>query len=173
MKRASVAGALLLSAAVAACGGREAGEQQAANDAGVRPTTTTATGCLTANGGKYVLTDLERASDQSASAQPATETYQLVGSEDQLKPHVGQQVRVNGEAEASRVAEVRESTPASTPGAAGTSGEQPAQPQQPTVTTETETRMEVATLRVQSVTPTGSSCAAETMGGAAPQRPRQ
>jgi hypothetical protein len=70
------------------------------------------------------------------------------------------------------VAEVRETTPAATPGAAGTSGEQPAQPQRPTVTTETETRMEVATLRVQSVAATGNSCAAETTGGS-PERPRQ
>jgi len=77
---------------------------------------------------------------------------------------------VNGEAEPPQVAEVRESTPpapesgTSGSGAAtGTAGQKPesggAQPQ---VRAETETRLEVTKLRVQSVTPTGQSCAAET-----------
>jgi hypothetical protein len=189
MRRSSAAGILAICLGLtAACGGGNkdadnanatAGSDQKTADA--RPAPITQTGCLTARGDQFVLTDLQRGTE-SGTEQAATQTYQLIGNEDELRQHVGQQVRVNGEAEPAQVAEVRESTPpAAQGGATGTAGQQPqaggTQPQagaqsqtgtqsqsgtQPQVTAETETRLEVTKLRVQSLTPTGSSCAAET-----------
>ena len=187
MKRASAAGVFALCLGLAAgCGGRDrdqnpantaAGDQQAtASDqkqAGARPTPITQTGCLTANGDRFVLTDLERRSE-SATDQPTTQAYQLVGNDEELRQHVGKQVRVTGEAEPTQVSEVRESTPpapqsgtSGTGTATGTAGQKPESAgAQPQVKSETETRLEVTKLRVQSVTPTGESCAAETRPGA-------
>jgi hypothetical protein len=160
-----------------ACGGAAedtGGEQQSASGAPAgaagpsRPVEVS--GCLTARGDRYVLTDLERADEQGGGGggQAATESYELVGNTENLKQHVGKQVRVVGEAEPQQVAEVRESSPApATSGATGTTGRQPQGGQQPSgsgqpqVSTATETRMEVAKLRVQSVTPSGATCAAE------------
>lgn len=170
---------VMAAVSVSACGGRDrdAPEGGTAASGDARPEPITATGCLTAQGDRFVLTDLQRAAEteKTAADEAATDTYQLIGADDQLRPHVGQQVRVNGEAEPPAVAEMRESTPATpTAGATGTAGQaQSPQPKQnpenaqqgaaaPQVRTETETRMEVAQLRVQSVTPTGDSCAAET-----------
>jgi hypothetical protein len=42
-----------------------------------------------------VLTDLERRSE-SATDQPTTQAYQLVGNDEELRQHVGKQVRVTG-----------------------------------------------------------------------------
>jgi hypothetical protein len=198
--RASAAGAFVLCLGLAAgCGGSNKDEQGSAasndqNTAQGRPAPVTQTGCLTARGDQFVLTDLDRGTTR-APDQAATETYQLIGNTDELRQHVGKQVRVNGEAEPAQVAEVRETTPAAPqPNATGTSGQTPAaQPQgsaqaqsgsapaqggagqaqsgsaqmqgggsNPQVTSQTETRLEVAKLRVQSITPTGESCAAET-----------
>jgi hypothetical protein len=117
-----------------------------------RPAALSVTGCLTSADGRYVLTEL------SGDRQPTTESYQLTNADEQLRPHVGKQVRVNGEAEPARVAEVRESTPA-TP--AGTAGQQTAT-NQPAVSTETRTRLETRTVSVTSVTPTGQDCPVET-----------
>jgi hypothetical protein len=186
MTRASVAGVFVLSLGlVVGCGGgdKEANRDRASGAADEqsasagRPAPITQTGCLSSRDGQYVLTDLEPAAE-SSSGQPATEAYQLVGNDEELRQHVGKQVRVAGEAEPSQVAEVRESTPPSQPGqqATGTAGERPPaapQPGQPQVSTSTETRLEVARLRVQSVTPTGQSCAAEATGGASSTPGRQ
>jgi hypothetical protein len=117
-----------------------------------RPVALSVTGCLTAADGRFALTEL------SGDRQPTTETYQLTNADEQLRPHVGKQVRVNGEAEPARVAEVRESTP-TTP--AGTAGQQTAT-NQPAVSTETRTRLETRTVSVTSVTPTGQDCPAGT-----------
>ena len=176
MKQASLAGvcALCLGITLARGGDRRderSPEQQTAEG---RPRPVEVTGCLTARGDQFVVTDLQREGQASA-----TESYQLIGNEEELRQHIGKQVRVVGEADPQQVAEVRESTPPS--GATGTAGQQPQtgqpakppQPGEPQVKTETETRMEVAKLRVQSVTPSGETCAAETTGGTPPQPRRQ
>ena len=116
-----------------------------------RPVALSVTGCLTAADGRYVLTEL------SGDRQPTTEAYQLTNADEQLRPHVGKQVRVNGEAEPARVAEVRESTPTTPATPAGTAGQQTTT-NQPAVSTETRTRLETRTMSVTSVTPTGQDC---------------
>jgi hypothetical protein len=122
----------------------------------VRPSPVTETGCLNARGEQFVLTDLERGEG------PTTETFRLVGNEEELRQHVGKQVRITGEAEAPKVAVVQESTPpASDAKPRGTTGTA-----DPKVATQSETRMEVRKLTVTSVQPTGEACAAETREGA-------
>jgi hypothetical protein len=139
-----------------------------------RPAAITQTGCLTAQGDRFVLTALESAApagtakpeqgaqSPTASAQSTTESYQLIGNDDELRPLVGKQVRVSGEADAPKVAEVRESTPPSAAtGATGTAGQvEPAKPGEPKVATSTETRLEVTQLRVQTIAATGEACMA-------------
>ena len=115
------------------------------------------TGCLTGVGDRFVLTELDRTNTGTTVASPATESYQLIGDASVLRPHVGKQVRVSGMAEAPEVTIVRESSPpapAAQPGV-GTAGEAGAQPK---VSTEQQTRLEISSLRVRSVTPSGSSC---------------
>lgn len=112
------------------------------------------TGCLTASGDRFVLTALEAA---NGAGLPQTELYQLIGQEDQLRPHVGKAVRVTGEAPPARVAELREMSPAQPPETRGTAGDNEAR-----VQTESQTRIETRQLRVQSVTPTGDECPAGT-----------
>jgi hypothetical protein len=97
-----------------------------------------------------VLTDIERGDS------PSTEAFRLEGNESELRPHIGQRIRITGDAEPAKVAVVRESTPPSESAPAGTSGSG-----EPTVRTETETRVEVRNLKVASIEPTGQSCAAE------------
>jgi hypothetical protein len=170
MKRARVLGIVAMCTIVVACGGnRDRDDANAPGDgktAEVRPATVTQMGCLTARGDQFVLTDLERGEGEAT-----TETFQLIGSDDELRQHVGKQVRVIGEAEASRVAVVQESTPPPATDAKpqGTTGGA-----DPKVSTQSETRVETRKLTVSSVQPTGASCAAETTsGGAAPTRPRR
>jgi hypothetical protein len=166
MKRASVVGMFVVCMGVFGCGGdrgRTAGET-GDKTAEVRPAVVTETGCLTARGDQFVLTDLERGEGEAT-----TETYQLIGNHDELRRHVGEQVRVNGEAEAPKVAVVQESTPPANATPQGTSGGA-----EPKVNTQAQTRVETRKLTVTSVEATGASCAAEaTGGGAAPIRPRQ
>ena len=182
MKRASAAGvfALCLGLTVA-CGGNKEEAEIAEREPEVsgrgedRPVPITETGCLTAAGDRFVLTALERgaagaqaqqgggaANPTAAPGQSTTESYQLIGDEEQLRQHVGKQVRVTGEAEPAKVAEVRESTPPSAAsGATGTAGQaEPAKPGEPSVATATQTRLEVTQLRVQTITATGEACTA-------------
>jgi hypothetical protein len=180
MKRASMAGvfALCLGLTVACGGGKDETEiaernPEVANRGDGRPVAITQTGCLTAQGDRFVLTALESATapgaatpeagrqSPTASAQPTTESYQLIGNDDELRPLVGKQVRVSGEADPPKVAEVRESTPpTSASGATGTTGQaEPPKPGEPKVATSTETRLEVTQLRVQSIAATGEACA--------------
>jgi len=175
MKRASVVGLFALCVGFAGCGFGEHDGKKDSNAADTktaesRPAPVSETGCLTAKGDQFVLTDLERG-EGSAS----TETFQLVGNDDELRKHVGKQVRITGEAEAPKVAVVSESTPPAAPqGSAKPEATATTGAAQPKVSTETETRMEVRKLTVSSVQPTGASCAAETnQGGAAPTRRRQ
>jgi len=149
MKRASI-GLLAVCLGLIGCRGADRSDDKAVE---VRPTTVTETGCLTARGDQFVLTDLERGEGQAT-----TETFQLIGNAEDLRQHVGKQVRVNGEAEAPNVAVVQESTPPSPqPAPQGTAGGA-----DPKVTTQEQTRVEVRKLKVASVQPTGSSCRAET-----------
>jgi hypothetical protein len=168
----SLAIGALCAVLAAACGGGVAdGEQErsgadspqdvATNPADV-PAPIIETGCLTGSEGRFVLTDLE---PSGATEVASTETYQLVGRDDQLREHVGKRVRISGEAEPAQVAETREVTPSAPPattgtGTAGTRGraEEPAGDAEPQVTTQAQTRLEVRTLRVASVTPTGDDC---------------
>lgn len=169
MKRASVA-VLAICLGLFGCGRADrerdnTGEAAGDKTAEVRPVPVTETGCLTARGDQFVLTDLERSDGEATH----TETFQLVGNEDELRRHVGKQVRVNGEAEAPQVATVQESTPAPPePAPRGTTGADPK------VSTQSDTRLEVRKLTVASVQPTGAACAAETTSDdQAPVRPRQ
>ena len=179
MKRSSVVLALCLGLAIG-CGGKTDETEIAEREPDVagrgdnRPVPVTETGCLTAQGDRFVLTALERGAAQdkapgaqespagTAGARPTTESYQLIGNESELRQLVGQQVRVTGEADVPKVAEVRESTPpTAASGATGTAGQpEPARPGEPQVATTTETRLEVTQLRVQSITATGQACAA-------------
>jgi hypothetical protein len=156
----------------AACGGgdREAGSVERDGTAGVntqveteestgRPVPTTVTGCLSSADGRYVLTALKAIDDgPGGPTQATTETYQLTNADEQLRQHVGRHVRVNGEAEPARVADVRETSP-SAPAARGTSGQQSAN--QPAVSTETRTRLEMRRMSVTSVSATGENCPTE------------
>jgi hypothetical protein len=160
---------------LAACGGDRRNDQTGEREtAETRPVGVSETGCLTARGDQFVLTDLKRAGGTTAT----TETFQLIGMDEVLRQHVGKQVRVAGEAEGSQVAVVTESTPgsdASRP-AGTTGGAKPtgsADPADPKVTTDTQTRMEVRKLRVGSVEPTGESCAEETNPDDTAAKPRQ
>jgi hypothetical protein len=169
MKRASVAGVFALGIGLAACGGGSGRDDSGAPAAGdktadARPFPITETGCLTARGDQFVLTDLER-----SEGGPTTETFQLIGTNEQLRQHVGKQVRVNGEAEAPKVAVVTESTP--TPAdrqPTGTSGSA-----DPKVTSETQTRVESRRLTVSSVEPTGELCSAEATDREGAAKPRR
>ena len=130
---------------------------------GARPLPVTETGCLTARGDQFVLTNLERGAGEAT-----TETFQLVGNQEQFRPHVGMQVRVTGEAEPPKVAVVQESTPQ--PESArpqGTSGPDP------NVSTQAQTRVEVRKLTVATVEGTGASCAAEAAASGATQPVRR
>ena len=163
MKRASVAGVFALCLGLTfACRGRTDEQTVAERDPQVlgdkdgRPAMISETGCLTAARGQFVLTNLER----SDGTPTTTSSYQLVGNEDEFRRFVGQQVRVTGDADPSRVAEVRETSP---PPATGTSGQQARpespQPGQPQVSTTQETRLEVTQLHVRTITDVGQPCA--------------
>ena len=151
MKRAALFGVLSLSIGFGiACGGRSDAERDGDDNdfsiAGSSPIIKT--GCLTSAGDRYVLTALE------GGGGAATELYQLVGEEDELRSLVGREVRVTGDAEPGQVAQINEpsqSTPVGTSGAG--SGNQ-AQ-----VTTQAETRIETRKLRVATVAATGGECA--------------
>ena len=138
MTRSIIVGAVCLFA-VAACRGAEE-----------VPEPIIQTGCLTGSEGQFVLTDLEPGNTETQPS-ATTETYQLVGNVDELRQHVGKQVRVTGEAEQADVVEARESTP---PTPTATTGDG-----KPQVSTQSQTRVEVSRLRVSSVTPTGDDCA--------------
>jgi hypothetical protein len=124
-----------------------------------RPEPITVTGCLSSADGRYVLTELAPNQGAGGPAQATTETYQLTDADEQLRQHVGKQVRISGEAEPARIADVRESTPA-TPPTAGTAGQQTEN--RAAVSTETLTRLEMRHMSVKSVMPTGEDCPAGT-----------
>lgn len=153
MRRIALMGIWGLCAGVAiGCGGSPevAREEVADNKIDIAKTTPISeTGCLTASGDRFVLTALE------SGGIAETEMYQLVGQEAALRPHVGREVTITGDAEPAQIAELRESTAAPAP--VGTSGEAGVEPQ---VSTQAQTRLETREMRVVTVTPTGDECAA-------------
>jgi len=181
MKGVGVAGVAVVCVLSAGCGGGREQEEIAERNPGVmapgdgRPQPVNETGCLTAAGDRFVLTALEpgaagpgaregQGAGTTADPQPTTVSYQLIGRNEELRKLVGRQVRVSGEAQPPKVAEVRESSPQAEPrGTAGSSGAD-ARRQQPQVSSTTETRLEVTQLRVQSITATGKPCAASATG---------
>lgn len=147
---------------LAACGGgnnstdEARGEPDANNpllNSDVRPQPLTATGCLTASNGRYVVTALD-----DTAATPTTVTYQLSGGdESDLQQHVNREVRIAGEADPPQIADVRDiGTPAvGTGGSADANGANGVDPQ---VRTQQAMRFEVRHVKVSSVTPTGDEC---------------
>jgi hypothetical protein len=159
LKNVSAVG-LFCAGLTAGCGGADRDERNldpSGNDVDITASAPIIeTGCLTASGDRFVLTALETTEDTGV---PQTELYQLIGESDELRAHVGRAVRVSGEAEPARVAELREISP-SVP--AGTGGAADDNQQEARVQTESQTRIETRQLRVQSVTPTGDDCEART-----------
>ena len=102
-------------------------------------------GCLSASGDRFVVTHVDK--DDSK-----TVAYQLVNAEDQLRPLVGKEVRVSGEAQPTQKAETRAVTP---PQPAATSGRSDTKAQ---VSTVENTKVDMQRLTVASVSPTGDSC---------------
>lgn len=125
-------------------------------------------GCLTAADGDMVLTqltpmaaepDAERSATTDSVPRPqATEMYRLVGGEDELRPRVGQQVRVVGEADPPEVAIVRQTTPPAEPRGATADDVAEAGGDTPTVSTTRQLRLEATELRVMTVTPLNRPC---------------
>ena len=115
--------------------------------------TISVTGCLTAQGERFVLTKL----DEGAAPVASTQVYQLRGEEDDLQPNVGRMVQVIGIAPPASVAQVNET--ASAP--AGTSGQPEGSAE---VSTTQTTRFETRTLRVTSVIATEQTCPAAEPG---------
>ncbi len=171
MSRINVLGALVLGASLGigcGAGDRADAEREDARsaevDINIADTSPLAeTGCLTAAGDRFVLTALE------SGGATTTELYQLVGQEEELRKHVGQSVRVTGDAEPAQVAELRENSTAAPVATSGdpNQGQGQARNQnqgqgQPQVQTQSQTRLETRQMRVASVTPTGDDCSAET-----------
>jgi hypothetical protein len=134
------------------CGGSpDADGRNPYSDIDIEQTTVVSeTGCLTSSGDRYVLTALETDGNR------ATELYQLIGDDAELRQHVGREVRVTGDAEPPQVAEVREVVP---PGPTGTAGTDSAQQGDAQVSATTQTRLETRPMRVATITPTGTDCA--------------
>jgi len=142
------------------------------------PTMINVEGCLTSSGDRFVLTKLQQettgsekvergASGTAAHGGSTTESYRLVGMDDQLRPLVGQRVRIAGDAQPEQVVDVREQALPTESGnrqATGTSG---ARPQ---VSSVPSTHLAISDLRVNAVTPTGERCEA---GSSSRSRPKK
>jgi hypothetical protein len=128
----------------------------------VNPKITIARGCLTGDGGRFVLTNLDHAapapgtekSESTAEPIAATESYRLVGMDDRLRNFVGQRVEVTGDSQPEGVVDLVSATPAAAPGngTTGTSGSDAK------VSTASRARVEIHELRVNSVNPLGDKC---------------
>jgi hypothetical protein len=173
MRHSAGIGASLACALIAvACGGGTRTADQSTNGNGaaadnpllnsaVRPEPITATGCLTASDGRYVVTSLD-----DAAAVPTTVTYQLNGGDKAaLQNNVNREVRVAGEADPAKIANVRE-LGAPAVGTSGRETETSSTQPKAEVTTQQAMRFEVRTLKVSSITPTGDPCEAAAAGGA-------
>jgi hypothetical protein len=128
----------------------------------VNPKITIARGCLTGDGGQFVLTNLDQAAPAPGAEKPgsaaepvaATESYRLVGMDDRLRSFVGQRVEVTGDSQPEGVVDLVSATPAAAPsnGTTGTSGSDAK------VSTASRARVEIHELRVNSVSPLGDKC---------------
>jgi len=166
MKRAGLGGAFVLAVAAAGACDSDRSLQNVKSEIEV-------TGCLTSAADRFVLTQLD-SSDNTNTVAPSTETYMLVGDNDEMRRHVGRQVRVAGIADTPDVAIVRESSPAApnapmAPETAGTAGSETPPPAagagpdagaapNAKVSTATETRVEVSELRVRTIADAGGEC---------------
>jgi len=107
-----------------------------------------------------VVTELD-----TTAAVPTTTTYNLSGgNEGELRQQVDREVRVAGEADPAKVADVRN---APTPAVGTTSSDagQDVRPgTEPRVKTQESMRFSVRDLKVLSVTPTGNPCPSATGG---------
>jgi len=103
-------------------------------------------GCLSASGDRFVLSHIDKDNSKTVA-------YQLVNADDQLRPLVGREVRVTGEAQPTQKAETRAITP-SQPTATSGKSEPDAK-----VTTVEETKLDLQKLTVASASPTGDTCA--------------
>jgi hypothetical protein len=103
-------------------------------------------GCLSAAGDRFVLSHADKDSAKTVA-------YQLINADDQLRPLVGREVRVTGEAQPTQKAETRAITP---PQPAATSGKSESDAK---VTTVEETKLDTQKLAVTSASPTGDTCA--------------
>jgi hypothetical protein len=118
------------------------------------------TGCVTASGDEFILTDLEPGGSQS-SRRPTTEAYLLSNADDALEEHVGERVRVTGDTSIPEVVNIRMVEPLYR--ARPDNGVVPAtsnanQAEQPRVGVADQIRMKVGDLQVRSVEPTGDRC---------------
>jgi len=117
----------------------------------VNPKITMVRGCLTGSGDRFVLTNLENAASPAngGANQPAaepvapTESYRLVGQDDQLKNLVGQRVQVTGDSTPEQVVDMVSATPSNPPAgnAVGTAGNEGK------VSTASRARIEIHDLR--------------------------
>lgn len=103
-------------------------------------------GCLSASGDRFVLSHVDKDAAKTVA-------YQLINADDQLRPLVGREVRVTGEAQPVQKAETRAITP---PQPTSTSGKSAPDAK---VTTVEETKVDSQKLAVASATPTGDPCA--------------
>jgi hypothetical protein len=126
----------------------------------VNPKMTLVRGCLTGNVDQFVLTNIEQSSGATSGAQTAapplatTESYRLIGMDDQLKGFVGQRIEVTGDSVPDQVVDLVSATPAHPPASssAGTTGTDAK------VSTASRARVEIHELRVGSVNPLGDKC---------------
>jgi len=150
MKLVSAAGVALLCAAVTVGCDRSrsdeaelelgrAGETQDSRERLGDSNPISVTGCLTAQGDRFVLTSLEG----DAAPVASTAMYQLTDADDDLRPHVGRMIQVLGTAPPSQIAQIDQTTP----GAVGTSGDSSGA----SVETTQTTRFAATTLDVSSV----------------------
>jgi hypothetical protein len=123
----------------------------------VLPALIVETGCITAVGDEFVLTDLEGTARRSSEPGPVTEAYVLTGTLDELKPQVGYRVRVTGEAPPPNVVEYRLFQPMVR---ARQTEEASAENLDPKVGLAHQLRIEVRRLLVRAVNPTGEECMA-------------
>jgi hypothetical protein len=142
----AAAAGIALTVAAAACN-RNAAVPEAQRTTGVQPRAeqTTVAGCLRSGlaDNTFVLTT------ESPNSDTKTATYQLTGTDVNLRDYVGQQVEVSGT--------VRTEQEIATSGVA--TAEKPAKGVDRTPTVETKTELDVRQMTVSAVKPSGERCA--------------
>jgi hypothetical protein len=117
------------------------------------------TGCLTASGDEFILTDLESAGGTSQEPAPVTEAYLLEGADDELAEHVGRRVHVTGEASSPRVVDIRLLEPMvrARPAQGSIHADSPTSAE-PTIKITQKVRLELSHVLVRAVDPADESC---------------